>query len=577
MKITNAKKMDLKAKKGLIHDFLKSKPGVEKALRNRAANGQSMSVFGQTFFASIIKEVVEEYDEEKRKKFYELFEGGKPSRKSDVLNEGKENASNAKSDIGNRAIPSVEVSDDEDSPQTNDEEESSSKPAAPDATSANEATESSVKPKPAPEPAPEESKPDYPDSTASIGALKAYFTELGVEYRHRAFERTDLLTLLEEVKELLGTPLAELRQKANLTGGTKKECVRIILNPQVAASKKRESTGFATSSTSEPASKRFCGGAASNPEGGFKEHPFTTSAASSGGNGPGTTGYVVAEALRIGRVRETYSWWLNVFNLKHNATSEDIQKQFRNCMKLFHPDKVKDIRAGPNQAAVTDALDKIKRAKKEAEQELNKKSMSPPCAPTGLYWKLVNGMKGYRVIKLLWQHPPGPVDKYTIQVLDPQYGRFLSICVLEPDYMQDKQRFVSIEELNEYDIEERKMEKMAHLFEISGLVEFQVAAHNTAGQGFYSKIKVDLSGKTVGMRSPNTSAAPTPSGPDNDMSCEQFRVMLLSNSRDDNLVRSFLQMRKVREKRAFLNYLNLDSKGTSFELNDRISLWLRHR
>lgn len=534
--------------------------------------------------------MIDDYDKEKREKFYAMFDGEKPSRKSDVLNEGKENAlHHAKYDVWNRAIPSVEVSDDEDSPQANDEEESSSKPAAPDAATASGATEPSVKPKPAPEepeptpePAPEEPKHDYPDSTASIGALKEYFTKLGVEYRHRAFERTDLLTLLEEVKELmLMTPLAELRQKSNLPGGTKEECVRVILNPQAPAnkSKKRESIGFATSSTSEPASKRFCGAAGvGNPEGGFKEHPFTTSAASSGGgNGPGTTGYVVAEALRIGRVRETYSWWLNVFNLKHNATSDDIQRQFRNLIKIFHPDKVKDIQAGPHQAAVTEALDKIKRAKKEAEQELNKKSMSTPSAPTGLYWKLVNGMKGFRVIKLLWQHPPGPVDKYTIQVLDPQYGRFLSICVLEPDYMQDKQRFVSIEELNEYDIEERKMEKMAHLFEITGLVEFQVAAHNTAGQGFYSKIKVDLSGKTVGRRSPPTSAAPTPSGGDKDISCEQFRVMLLSNSRDDNLVRSFLQMRKVREKRAFLNYLNLDSTGTSFDLNDRISFWLRHR
>jgi len=290
--------------------------------------------------------------------------------------------------------------------------------------------------------------PNPPGEEASVCELKEYFTQLQLEYRHRALDRLDLCQFLKEVTSMLAKPLSELQALSNIDGQVI-DCLRALLNPR------KESINA----------------------------PVAVSAPDS-----------IVEANRICRVStDSFRWFTTVLNCDRN--NDELQKQYRFFMRLFHPDKFR----GDVPHCVSQALEKVKSAKKALENELNKFSIRLPHMVHGLSWNLVCAIPRSRVVRLSWNHPAGQIDKYNVQVLDPCYGRYLNICVLEPDYYEEKRKFVSIQELNEFDVEERKLDKMSHLFD-GKQVEFQVAAANSAGVGPYAQIKVDLSGKTFGSK-----------------------------------------------------------------------------
>jgi len=328
-----------------------------------------------------------------------------------------------------------------------------------------------------PEPGPD--YPPPPSADASISTLKEYFAQLKVEFRHRAFERSDLLNLLKEVTDHLAKSLNELRNLSQLPQASAVECMRFLVNPTATTDRRLSTDRRKSCGTPSPTSAPQ---AACNP-------PSASSSC------PPTNG--LAEAKRICKVNTmSHGWYYTVLKLKRNPSHDEVLKQFRYYLRLLHPDKIYNADAPP---VVSQALEKVKEAKKAAEEALNNMNIKrlPPMIH-GFMWNLISAVPRQRVIRLTWEKPSGPIDKYTIQVLDPSFGRFLNICVLEPDYYEDKQKFVPIEELNEYLIDEKKLDKMSHLFDYSTPIEFQVAAHNSDGMGPYVRLKVDLSGKTYG-------------------------------------------------------------------------------
>ncbi len=73
---------------------------------------------------------------------------------------------------------------------------------------------------------------------------------------------------------------------------------------------------------------------------------------------------------------------------------------------------------------------------------------------------------GQRVLEFAWTPPDMdeftqlPLKKYIVQVFDPKFGRFLNIATLEPDYYEDRGRFLGIEELNFFTLKEAEMGKL---------------------------------------------------------------------------------------------------------------------
>eukprot|EP00397_Hematodinium_sp_SG-2012_P005646 GEMP01005668.1.p1 GENE.GEMP01005668.1~~GEMP01005668.1.p1 ORF type:complete len:570 (+),score=110.97 GEMP01005668.1:81-1790(+) len=551
--------------KHMLLAFLKKFPCGDAQFRDRISVGKVIRVRGVTILNEVVLEVLQIFDASKRKKSKEEKKRSRDDSTEPSTSAAELEKENSQPNSCQPAkVPRVSQVPDIGATKTDSREA--------DHQSENECAKSDNEPA---GDAPGESQealhpglPEAPSSSASISTLKEYFTQLGVEYRHRAFERTDLLQLLTEVTTTLAKPLEELRTTAKLHAGTAVECLQVILNP---AAKKRESLPAHPSAPSVPNTRRLS-------EGGKQQD---------GGNAAANPLSGLQEAQRICRAREGgYHWCYTVLNLKYNATQEEVQRQFRYYMKLLHPDKF--LNSMPT--LVSQALEKVKRAKKDIETELNRRNVKLPGPVRSLAWQLVNGMRGYRTILLKWDHPGGHVDKYTIQVLDPSYGRFLNICVLEPDYYEDRQKFVSIEELNEYTIDEKKLEKMAHLFECTECVEFQVAAHNSGGIGPYISLKVDMSGKTYASRptppppGPHTATPArssyfqSPAGDSEEVNCATMRVELSATYKlhGEAGVRELLSHKRVKEKREFLKYCCVKCTGNSEDLTRGIINWLNY-
>jgi len=80
-----------------------------------------------------------------------------------------------------------------------------------------------------------------------------------------------------------------------------------------------------------------------------------------------------------------------------------------------------------------------------------------------------------------------------VSVLDPSYGKALTVGVLEPDYSQEFKRFLAYNdpELCSYVLSEVDLKKMPKLFK-SDVITVQVAAGNYEGQSDWSILKVRL-------------------------------------------------------------------------------------
>jgi len=164
-----------------------------------------------------------------------------------------------------------------------------------------------------------------------------------------------------------------------------------------------------------------------------------------------------------------------------------VQRGYRGLMKKLHPDKVQ------TSASVSSALDMIKEAKDACERSLSRQVA--PGMPRRMSLSILCSQPGRRRYRLSWAAPveneSAPVRRYIVAALDPAYGKALNIAVLEPDYDEEKRRFVSVGELGTYVLAEEDLQKMPSLWR-QNAATIQVAAANESGQSSWAILQVPL-------------------------------------------------------------------------------------
>lgn len=109
-------------------------------------------------------------------------------------------------------------------------------------------------------------------------------------------------------------------------------------------------------------------------------------------------------------------------------------------MKRLHPDKAEQC------PRVIKAAELVREAKEAVEKSLSR--ILPPLPPRALRVSVLGSIPKRR-LKLSWTAPGGgedqPIARYVVAVLDPSYGRALTVANLEPDYNPELGRFQPIE------------------------------------------------------------------------------------------------------------------------------------
>jgi len=166
-----------------------------------------------------------------------------------------------------------------------------------------------------------------------------------------------------------------------------------------------------------------------------------------------------------------------------------VQRTFRSLIRMLHPDRA----GGASDPRHGDAAAKVKEAKELCERFLTKKE--PPQSPKDLRSTVLSAMPGRRAVKLQWTPPPmqdtAPVRRFLVQVLDPAFGREVTVTVLEPDYREDLQRFQAMDELTSYVFSEQEWQKLPQVWAQQSIT-FQVAAVNEVAQSPWAVMRVPL-------------------------------------------------------------------------------------
>jgi len=163
------------------------------------------------------------------------------------------------------------------------------------------------------------------------------------------------------------------------------------------------------------------------------------------------------------------------------------QRGYRAMMKVLHPDKVGQC------PRATRAVEIVREAKDACERSLLR--LQPPGMPRRLRSTPLCETPGRRQFRLEWAAPGedegAPVRRYEVAVVDPAYGRALTVAVLEPDYNQELRRYVDIGDLTSYILAEQELEKMPRLWQ-QPRATVHVAAGNEAGQSSWATLEVPL-------------------------------------------------------------------------------------
>jgi len=317
-----------------------------------------------------------------------------------------------------------------------------------------------------------------PISSLSAKLLKARLIEHGIDVRG-CTEKSELDDLWVTYDGLRQKPLSELRERCAAVGelgrkvalsGTVDECARFLCSP-------------------EKCSLQQCG----PPQGGSHVNVGGSSSSGAGIHSKscarGRT--ATAEILRILRLkknayRSLSDWGIAVLNcgrLQH-------QHAFRELMRTLHPDRI-----GASSDA-SKAIELVKEAKEACERaSLHAPAPSPPVNLTASH---LCREPGRRRILIKWGAAPGtlgfeaaPIKRYIVQVFDPAFGRAIKIADLESDYSEELRRFVPVEELRSYVLDEEHLQKMPSVFRQSS-VKVQIAAASDAGQSAWVAIQIPL-------------------------------------------------------------------------------------
>lgn len=313
----------------------------------------------------------------------------------------------------------------------------------------------------------------------TVRELKGLLLAAGVTPPPGCLEKTELQSLLSRVQQLQTTSLAELQSLSLAAGGqrfsTTDECIRFLFDAPLASAipaqparsaVKDEDTGIVGGPERSAAAKQALGG-------------------------------IDSEVDRILKLRkENFStpccWGFAVLDVP-SEPAQDVaaaQRAYRTLMRTLHPDK-----AGGTSQRLAEAAEMAREAREAIVRGLNREE--PPGPPTNLHCSVVSSELGSRTFQLRWEAPrtntSAPVRRYIVAVVDPAYGRPLNTAVLEPDYNAMLGRFVPVEELTEYILAEKELQKMPKFWQqMSGTV--QVAAANDTGQSPWTVMQVRLQG-----------------------------------------------------------------------------------
>ncbi|CAD7934286.1 unnamed protein product [Amoebophrya sp. A120] len=365
-----------------------------------------------------------------------------------------------------------------------------------------------------------------------VSDLKQFFKEHNIPINH-LLEKSDYFAMKMQFDELYkefgstGIAAKKLRESlievqarggagANNAGGTAQK----QMNPNIPAGVPSASSAAFRSNLFEPENarqERLAAIRSASSIGGTKGPVFMSTSKPvfqpnirAGSGGPGSssssssssnlvsTGPVSAKELdivqtakKIVQTREYGKWAYDVLQLSwRTAEMKDIQKQYKIFMMKLHPDKHVGL-SGNNAELLSQALEKIKRAKSVAEDELSRMKHDPPEMIRGIKATCLNDTRGQRIFKISWDQPRNrdenaPIEKFHVQVHDPKYGKFLTLSVIEGDYDEAAKRVLKIEELNYFKMEEKNMGKLSHIFNEQE-ISVQVCAQNKIGMGTYGK------------------------------------------------------------------------------------------
>lgn len=216
------------------------------------------------------------------------------------------------------------------------------------------------------------------------------------------------------------------------------------------------------------------------------------SSTASPGNGKGREGEAVQEIHRIislqkHHFRSSAAWAKAVLAVNGDCDVGAAQRTHRLLMRKLHPDRVGAL------ADADKAMELVHEAKSCLERALSGHAV--PNAPRNASARIKCAVHGRREVELRWELPhnvsTAPVHRYVVAAFDPSYGKMITVAVLEADYNEELKRFISVEELQSYVLEERELRKTPSLFRQAALT-VQIAAANEVGQSAWTTLRVPV-------------------------------------------------------------------------------------
>ena len=159
-------------------------------------------------------------------------------------------------------------------------------------------------------------------------------------------------------------------------------------------------------------------------------------------------------------------------------------------MKKFHPDKLVGT-SGKHKGLLSDALEKVQRAKQVVDHDLHQRDFSAPGNVSGISHDVLSNDHGNRKYRINWVPPSTarkwgkeipPIEKYQVQIFDPNYGEFLQLAIIESEYCEELKRFRQIEEVRDFVLSETNLTKLRHCFDQKA-IRIRIAAQNSVGLG----------------------------------------------------------------------------------------------
>jgi len=304
-----------------------------------------------------------------------------------------------------------------------------------------------------------------------VKELKALLAASGLDIGG-CVEKADLEALLRSFETTRQRPLEELQESCAAGGGgrpaTKDECARYLLSSGLG--RRRPTTAPTPSPTAST------------------KVPEDASATSSARNGNLAVEEEVNQLLLLRRdgFPDAAAWGFAFLRVQTQDVAT-VQQRYRAMMRMLHPDKVGHL------PRVAKAVELLREAKELCERKLSR--TVAPGQPRDLGSTTLCSEPGRRRYKLQWLAPEerdgAPVHRYVVSVVDPAYGRALTVTVLEPDYSEELRRYIPIAELGSYVLAEEELQKMPSVFQ-QKVATVQVVAANDAGQSASATVKVPL-------------------------------------------------------------------------------------